>query len=105
MEEEPPPQALVGAHVAPAAPDETSASGLAEGAILLLFTILTLAISAFVLISEESDAVSDPVQKAARGEITGLHELSLLRRPNLERALAKVAGEFDEQKRRLLGEV
>ncbi|MEX2195516.1 MAG: hypothetical protein WD844_09550 [Thermoleophilaceae bacterium] len=67
-----------------AAPD---ASGPREGLILALFTVLALAASAFVLVSEESDAVDDPVQKAARGEIAALGELSLLRERNLRRAL------------------
>jgi hypothetical protein len=62
-----------------------------EGLILLLFTILTIAASAFVLLRSESDAVSDPAEKAARGEIAGLDELSLLREANLRKALSKVA--------------
>ena len=91
MEEEPPPQARVGATVAPALDAaHERAAGLGEGVILLLFTIITLAASAFVLVTQEQDAVDDPAQKAARGEITGLHVESLLRGANLERALAKV---------------
>jgi hypothetical protein len=60
--------------------------------ILLLFAIITLAASAFVLIGEENDAVSDPKQKAARGEIKGLDELSLVRSKNLTKVLADVNG-------------
>jgi len=72
-----------------------SGSGPAEGRILLLFVVLTLAAGALVLAREESDAVSDPAAKAARGEVTGLGELSLLREANLSRLLAKVdAGSY-----------
>jgi hypothetical protein len=90
-EEEPPPESRLGA-THPAA--EEPATGPSEGLILLLFTILTLAVSAFVLLGEESDAVDDPKEKAARGEVRGLDELSLIREPNLRKVIAKVsAGE------------
>ena len=69
---------------------EEPPSGPREGLILLLFTILTLAASAYVLVGEERDAVDDPKEKAARGEVTGLDELSLVREVNLRRALRKV---------------
>jgi hypothetical protein len=65
-------------------------SGPREGLILLLFTILTVAVSAYVLLRSEDDALHDPAQKAARGEIDGLEPLSLLREANLRKALAKV---------------
>src|SRR4051794_7693807 len=63
------------ASTAPAGGDDSS--GPREGLILLVFTILTVALSAFVLQRSEHDAVHDPVQKAARGEITGLDAESL----------------------------
>jgi hypothetical protein len=80
------------AQVAPALDAEPPGQGIGEGVILLLFTILTLAASAFVLVTSEQSAVDDPAEKAARGEITGLHAESLMRRANLERALEKVGG-------------
>lgn len=43
-----------------------------EGPLILLFLVLTLAPSALVLRKAEADAVNDPKQKAARGEIAGL---------------------------------
>lgn len=66
------------------------ASGPREGLILLLFTILTVALSAYVLVGSEDDALHDPAQKAARGEIDGLDSLSLVREANLRKVLAKV---------------
>ena len=82
-EEAPPHERLTGSEEPP--------SGPREGIILLLFTILTLAVSAYVLGGEERDAVDDPKEKAARGEVTGLDELSLVREANLRKALAKVS--------------
>ena len=69
--------------------------GPREGPLILLFLVATLAASAFVLHRAEAGAVKDPKEKAARGEITGLSELSLARPENLRRALAKVdAGRY-----------
>jgi hypothetical protein len=91
LKEQPSPQSLVGATTAPAADSPGDAgSGPREGLILLLFTVLTVALSAYVLISSENDAVHDPVQKAARGEIKGLDPESLLREANIRKALAKI---------------
>jgi hypothetical protein len=64
--------------------------GPREGPLILLFLIATLAASAYVLHSAEADAVKDPKQKAARGEIAGLSRLSLVRPANLRKALAKI---------------
>lgn len=89
VKEQPSPQSLVG--TATPIPEGDGGSGPPEGLILLAFTILTLAASAFVLIRAEHDAVHDPAQKAARGEIGGVSGESLLRERNLRRALAKVA--------------
>ena len=95
VKEQPPPQSLVGASTRattePAGTDGEGSSGPPEGLILLLFTILTLAISAFVLHNAADKAAKDPAQKAARGEIDGLDELSLFRSANLRKALAKVS--------------
>jgi hypothetical protein len=66
-------------------------SGPPEGLVLLTFVVLTLAASAYVLAGAERRAESDPVQKAARGEIAGLDPLSLVREANLRRVIAKVA--------------
>jgi hypothetical protein len=90
LRDQPPPQSLVGSSTN-AVPTEEEGRGPPEGLILLAFAILTIAASAFVLLREEDHAVYDPAQKAARGEVKGLDGLSLLREPNLRRALAKVA--------------
>ena len=69
--------------------------GPREGPLLLLFLIATLAASGFVLHRAQVNTVKDPKQKAARGEIQGLSELSLVRPENLRKALAKVsAGKY-----------
>lgn len=93
LKEQPPPQSLVGgATTAPAEqqPGEEG-HGPREGLILLLFTILTLAATAYVLAKAERDAVHDPVQKASRGEVDGLATDSFIREENFRRALAKIA--------------
>ena len=66
--------------------------GPREGPLVLLFLLATIAASAFVLHSAEADAVKDPKQKAARGEITGLSKLSLVRPENLRDAAWTGAG-------------
>jgi hypothetical protein len=69
--------------------------GPREGPLILLFLVATLAASAVVLHRAEANAVKDPKQKAARGEISGLSELSMVRPENLRKALAKVdAGKY-----------
>jgi hypothetical protein len=70
---------------------EEKRSGPREGLILLLFTVVTLGIATWVLVNAEQDAVDDPVEKAARGEIDGLDDLSMLREENLRRALDDIA--------------
>jgi hypothetical protein len=93
-EEEPSPQERLTGAVATTQPVATTVTdephGPREGLILLLFTILTIAASAYVLWSEEQSAVDDPTQKVARGEVHGLSELSLLREANVKRVLATV---------------
>jgi hypothetical protein len=93
VKEQPPPQSMVGTTTAtspvPAADDGDS--GPPERLILILFTVLTVAISALVLHSAASKSATDPAQKAARGEIQGLDSLSFFRAANLRKALAKVS--------------
>jgi hypothetical protein len=97
-EEEPPPQERlsggVGATTSPVEGTGPTATegprGPREGMILLLFALITIAASAFVLWNTEQASVDDPKQKAARGEVTGLDELSMIREPNVQRALDEV---------------
>ncbi len=90
LEEQPSPQSLAGS-TSPVPEPNDGQRGPREGIILFLFTVITLAASAYVLLHSEHKAVHDPVQKAARGDIQGLDADSLLREQNLRRALAKVA--------------
>jgi len=90
LKEQPSPQSLVGATSTPATGDERK--GPPEGLILILFAVLTLAASAFVLQRAEHKALHDPAQKAARGEVSGLSGLSFFRAENLRKVLAKVDG-------------
>ncbi len=50
-----------------------------QGALLAVWAVATLALTTVLLVGEEREALRDPVQKAARGEVSGLGELSLLR--------------------------
>jgi hypothetical protein len=93
VEEEPSPQTRLsgGATTEPAEePGGSGGSGPREGLILLLFTLVTLAASGFLLYSEEQKALDDPAQKAARGDVQGLDELSLVREKNFRRVLSEV---------------
>jgi hypothetical protein len=54
----------------------------------LLFVVLAMGGTAAALAVNERHALDDPLQKAERGEVTGIGGLSLLRAPNLRRALA-----------------
>jgi hypothetical protein len=93
-EEEPSPeQRLAGVTTAavPGTDPGDGQTGAPEGMILLLFTILTVAALAFVLVKAEHNAVHDPAAKAARGDINGLDSDSLIRQQNLRKILAKVA--------------
>jgi hypothetical protein len=93
-EEAPPEQRLAGGYTSvattPAIGTDDGERGPREGLILLLFTILTVAISAYVLIGEENGAKNDPAQKAARGDVKGLDELSLVRGQNLSKILDRI---------------
>jgi hypothetical protein len=93
LKEQPSPQSQVGMTGATTTPagDDGSTGGPPEGLILLLFAVLTLAASAFVVTRAADKLEHDPSQKASRGEVRGLDELSLLRAANLRRALTKVA--------------
>lgn len=63
--------------------------GLGEGPILLVWFLVTLALAAFVLIRAEHNALTDPVKKAARGEIKGFSGDSLLNPERFAKALVK----------------
>jgi hypothetical protein len=96
LKEQPPPQSMVGTTTttgtrAPITSDPDSGNGPPERLILFVFTIATLLISALVLHSAATKSATDPVQKAARGEIQGLDELSFYRAANFKKALAKVS--------------
>src|SRR3954463_7661259 len=96
LKEQPPPQSMVGTTTttgtrAPITSDPDSGNGPPERLILFVFTIATLLISALVLHSAATKSATDPVQKAARGEIQGLDELSFFHEANFKKALAKVS--------------
>jgi hypothetical protein len=71
-------------------PEDEPRKGPNETLILLVFAVLTLAASAFVLQRAEHKALHDPAQKASRGEVKGLDALSFFREANLRKVLAKV---------------
>lgn len=93
-EEEPDPQSRIGGavHSVVEGSEPPASAGPREGPLIFLFVLLTLAASGFVLKTSEDDAVKDPKQKAARGEVVGLSKLSMLRAANLRRALEQVEG-------------
>jgi hypothetical protein len=72
-------------------PEEEPRKGPPETLILIVFAVLTLAASAFVLQRAEHKALHDPAQRASRGEVNGLETLSFFREANLRKVLAKVA--------------
>jgi hypothetical protein len=90
-EEEPSPQErLTGAgatHTAVEPGATEGPRGPREGLILLLFAVLTIAASAFVIWNEEQSVKDDPTLQP----VSGLSENSLIREKNLERVLDKVA--------------
>lgn len=61
---------------------------LREGPLLAAWAVITIVLAALVLVRAEQRAVDDPVQRAARGEVTGLSALSLMRAPRLEQSIA-----------------
>lgn len=101
QDEELPPQERLGTTgtgtTTTAAPPSGSAAdpgdqhGPNEGFVLLLFTLITAAAIAWVLIGGEHKALNDPNAKADRGEIGALDDLSLIRAKNVRRMLAQVA--------------
>jgi hypothetical protein len=92
LKEQPPPQSLVGTSSSPVPVEDAGGGSPPEGLILLIFTVLTVAATVLVLHSAAVNSEKDPLQKAARGEIQGLDELSFFRAANLRKALAKVSG-------------
>jgi hypothetical protein len=91
VKEQPPPQSLVGASATSPAPEDSGSSGPPEGLILVVFALLTVVASALVLHNAAAGSANDPLQKAARGEIKGLDQLSFFRAANLKKALDKVS--------------
>lgn len=79
--------------------EETGRALRIDRVLVLLFIVLSLGGTALVLVRAERQALDDPVQKGARGEVRGLSALSLLREANLRPALAKVQARLkpDEQ--------
>jgi hypothetical protein len=71
-------------------PEDEPRKGPPETLILIVFAVLTLAASAFVLQRAEHKALHDPAQKGSRGEVKGLDALSFFRTENLRRVIAKV---------------
>jgi hypothetical protein len=67
-----------------------------EGLLLLVWAIVTVVAVVVVLTRAEHDNLNDPVQKAARGEITGVTGLSLLNPTQLTKALAKLRAKAPE---------
>lgn len=63
---------------------------LSDRAVLGVFVALVLAACAVVVVPLEQRFADDPVEKARRGEVTGLHELSMLRAGNARRAVDEV---------------
>jgi hypothetical protein len=92
VKEQPSPQSLVGTS-SPAPGDDSGggSGGPSEGLILVIFMVITVAASVLVLHSAAANSEKDPIQKAARGEIQGLSELSFFSAANLRKALAKVS--------------
>jgi hypothetical protein len=95
LKEQPPPQSLVSGAAGTTAAVDPQQSGSGEGpresVILLVFFVLTLAATAYVLAKAEHKALHDPVAKAQRGEVHGLSSGSFLRPENFKRALDKVS--------------
>lgn len=95
LKEQPAPQSLVSGAGAstPAVDPQQLAEGQGphESVILLVFFLLTLVATAYVLAKAEHKALHDPVAKAQRGEVHGLSSASFLRPENLKRALDKVS--------------
>jgi hypothetical protein len=71
-------------------PEEEPRRGPPETLILIVFAILTLAASAFVLQRAEHKALHDPAQRGSRGEVTALDSLSFFQAENLRKVIAKV---------------
>lgn len=63
---------------------------IGEARVLAAWAIAVIGATAGVLVAEESGARNDPLVKARRGQVTGLHELSLARAQNTRFALNMV---------------
>ena len=78
--------------VAPSTAEPSSGPERFEGAVLTIFMLVAIAAVGAFLYMLEQDALDDPAQKAARGEVTNTSELSLVRQPRLSRAIDAIAG-------------
>lgn len=67
--------------------DGPRGSWLSERLVLSVWALLTVVAVVVFLVRSEQDSVADPVQKAARGEVTGLAPLSFLRADRFAAAL------------------
>lgn len=67
-----------------------------EGIVLTVWALLTIAAVLIVIGRAEHDALHDPVEKAARGEISGLGPLSLLRADRLQGALQAIQNKLPD---------
>src|SRR4051795_11769248 len=66
-------------------PEDEPRKGPPETLILIVFAVLTLAASAFVIGRAEHKALHDPAQQGSRGEVKGLDALSFFRAQNLRK--------------------
>jgi hypothetical protein len=64
---------------------------MGEGPLLVVWAAGTAVLAALALVRAERSALDDPVQKVARGEVTGLSGLSFLREERLDLALGEIA--------------
>ena len=73
----------------PVEPPKTARGGGGGGdrAILLVFMVLVLAAAGYMLYRSEMAALSNPIERVARGEVDATTEVSLTTPANLERAL------------------
>ena len=65
----------------------------------MLFVVAVISACAAVIVPLEHKYATDPVQKAARGEISALGDLSLIRADNAARALAAVQAKSPAESR------
>lgn len=64
--------------------------GMGERLLVVLTILLTLGAAVYVFSAEEQDALSDPLKRAARGEVDSATAISFTRPANIRRALAVI---------------